>query len=97
MDRCNVLWGSVSCRNERELDKIAHLRRELDESWIGRQNGLRERIERASPGTVKKLNSALDGERLSMRQAAEKLQVRTDYWRNSTPSFSITLAPLETD
>ena len=97
MDRCNVLWGSVSCRNERELKKIARLMRELDESWIGRQSGLRERIERATPSTVKQLNSVLEGERLSMRRSAEKLQVRTDYWRNSTPSFTITLAPLETD
>jgi hypothetical protein len=87
----------VSCRNERELKKIARLMGELDESWIGRQSGLRERIERATPSTVKKLNSALEGERQSMRRAAEKLQVRTDYWRNSTPSFTITLAPLETD
>jgi len=97
MDRCNVLWGSVSSRNERELEKIALKRRELDESWLERQRGLRNRLEGAKPSKVKKLNAALDKERLTMDQAVTKLQERTDYWRNSTLSFTITLAPLETD
>ena len=97
MDRCNVLWGEVLCRNDGHIERLKERRRELDEQWTTRLLHLGERIIAAenAPRRLTTLGKELERERLAMMDRSEELTTKLDHWRNAPKQFGFVLSPLE--
>tara|TARA_Y100000034_G_C6860165_1_gene391381 strand:+ start:51 stop:794 length:744 start_codon:yes stop_codon:yes gene_type:complete len=93
MDRCTVLWGDVTCRNDVFISDINSKRRELDVQWEERLGDLDSRIDAAhrAPARRAALSRSLESERENMRKRAVRLTERLDYWRSTPNQYSFTL------
>tara|TARA_Y100000592_G_C5448928_1_gene307631 strand:+ start:800 stop:1603 length:804 start_codon:yes stop_codon:yes gene_type:complete len=94
MQKCTVLLGSVSTKNEIELKKIKFKLSETRSKKESRVKELQARLKNAQKMTPKKVNAVsgiLDRETARFNKKISKLTKRANYWSREDPKFRFEL------
>jgi hypothetical protein len=97
MEKCTVLLGSVSTKNEIELKKIKFKLSETQEKKALRIRGLQNRLKSVKKMTPKKtrvVTGILKRETIRFDKQISKLTKRARYWCNEGPKFRFHLAQI---
>jgi hypothetical protein len=90
MEKCTVLVGSVSTKNEIELKKIKFKLNETQEKKSLRIRALRNRlnsVKKMTPKKTKAVTGILERETARFDKKISKLTKRARYWCNEGPKF----------